>query len=241
MTTISWWNLLWCLLPIAMVCGLYVRWHSNPKDVLVSSARMVIQLIGVGYLLVFLFNTPSPWISLGVISVMLSAASWIAVRPVKGLAGYLPAAALGLFVSVALHLFLSLKMVLGVEHWYTPNVLIPLAGMYFASTMNAISLCAERYHTEIGQNQSIHQARFTAFNTAMIPQINSLLAVGLVALPGMMTGQILSGVSPLIAVRYQIMIMAMLLGSSGLGIAVFLLWMARQHTSSSPAAKKTAD
>ena len=56
----------------------------------------------------------------------------------------------------------------------------------------------------------------------MIPQINSLLAVGLVALPGMMTGQILSGVSPLIAVRYQIMIMTMVLGSAGVGSALLL-------------------
>jgi len=58
----------------------------------------------------------------------------------------------------------------------------------------------------------------------MIPQINSLLAVGLVALPGMMTGQILSGVSPLIAVRYQIMIMAMVLGAAGVGAAL-MLWL----------------
>lgn len=234
MTTISWWNLLWCLPPVAAVCGLYLLWHSSPKDVLVSSARMVIQLIGVGYLLVFLFSNPSPWISLGVISVMLSAAAWISIRPVRGLPGYLPAAAVALLVSVALHLFLSLKMVLGVEHWYEPNVLIPLAGMYFASTMNAISLCAERYHTETLQDQSAEQARLAAFNTAMIPQINSLLAVGLVALPGMMTGQILSGVSPLIAVRYQIMIMAMLLGSSGLGIAIFLLSLTRKEKRETP-------
>ena len=56
----------------------------------------------------------------------------------------------------------------------------------------------------------------------MIPQINGLLAVGLVALPGMMTGQILSGVSPLIAVRYQIMIMTMVLGAAGVGAALML-------------------
>ena len=65
----------------------------------------------------------------------------------------------------------------------------------------------------------------------MIPQINSLLAVGLVALPGMMTGQILSGVSPLIAVRYQIMIMAMVLGTAGIGAAMMLWLLARNDHS----------
>lgn len=224
---------MWCLLPVAMVGSLYMLWNSSPKDVLVSSARMVIQLIGVGYVLIFLFSHPSPWISLAITSVMLTAASWIAIRPVKGQPGYLPAATLALIISVAFHLFLSLKMVLGIDHWYTPNVLIPLAGMYFSSTMNAISLCAERYHSELQLHQSVTQARMAAFNTAMIPQINGLLAVGLVALPGMMTGQILSGVSPLIAVRYQIMIMAMVLGCSGVGIAIFLLYLEakrKKHT-----------
>jgi putative ABC transport system permease protein len=65
----------------------------------------------------------------------------------------------------------------------------------------------------------------------MIPQINSLLAVGLVALPGMMTGQILSGVSPLIAVRYQIMIMAMVLGTAGIGAALMLWLLSRSKKS----------
>ena len=56
----------------------------------------------------------------------------------------------------------------------------------------------------------------------MIPQINALLAVGIVSLPGMMTGQILSGIEPLVAVRYQIMVMCMVFGSGGLGAAVYL-------------------
>ena len=67
------------------------------------------------------------------------------------------------------------------------------------------------------------QAREIAFKACMIPQINSLLAVGLVSLPGMMTGQILSGVDPLIAVRYQIMIMTMILSSAGISAIIYFL------------------
>lgn len=222
MTPISWLGLAWCLIPIALVCAIYTMWQGKPTEVLIASSRMLIQLIGVGYVLIFLFDNPSPWISLAVVTVMIAAASWIAIRPVRHQKGFWPPALLALAVAVGLHLTLSLKLVMNVELWYAPSVLIPLAGMYFANTMNAISLSAERYQSELNQGQPEPQARLTAFNAAMIPQINGLLAVGLVALPGMMTGQILSGVSPLIAVRYQIMIMAMILGCSGLGSAILL-------------------
>ncbi len=73
-----------------------------------------------------------------------------------------------------------------------------------------------------------HHARRAALDAALIPQINSLLAVGLVALPGMMTGQILSGVEPLVAVRYQIMVMCMVFGSGGLGAAAYLVLRTRE-------------
>ncbi len=223
MTIISWPALAWCLLPVALVCVIHWRWRGRPQEVLMASSRMVLQLVGVGYVLIFLFDNPSPWTSLLVISIMISAASWIAVRPVRDQPGFLGPAILALGVSVSLHLLISLTLVMKVEQWYTPSVIIPLAGMYFANTMNAISLSAERYLAELHQGQSAEQARLTAFNAAMIPQINGLLAVGLVALPGMMTGQILSGISPLIAVRYQIMIMAMILGCSGVGSAILLM------------------
>ncbi len=232
MHEITWLSLSWCLLPIALVCIIYSRWQGEVSEVLIASGRMLLQLIGVGYILVLLFANPSPWISFGIVLVMLSAASWIAVRPVRGVPGFWQAALWGLGLSVAFHLVISLKLVMNVEHWYAPNILIPLAGMYFANTMNAISLAAERYQSELAHlspEHSTEQARFKAFHAAMIPQINGLLAVGLVALPGMMTGQILSGVSPLIAVRYQILIMAMILGTSGMGTAI-MLWLIRRNT-----------
>jgi putative ABC transport system permease protein len=233
MSNISWWALSWCLLPILMVSAIYIYWRGRPAEVLIASARMLLQLIGVGYVLVFLFEADSPWLSLGIMGVMLAAASWIAIRPVRHHDGFLLPAILALGLSVALNLLLSLQLVLQVEQWYQPSVLIPLAGMYFANTMNAISLSAERYHSDVHKGTSPEEARLEAFHAAMIPQINGLLAVGLVALPGMMTGQILSGVSPLIAVRYQIMIMAMILGTSGMGAAM-MLWLLSKRSISIP-------
>ena len=94
--------------------------------------------------------------------------------------------------------------------------------MIFAASMNAIALAAERREAELKLGKSGDEAIADAFHTALIPIMNSLFAVGLVTLPGMMTGQILSGVSPLIAARYQIMVMAMIFGATGLSALLFL-------------------
>ena len=108
--------------------------------------------------------------------------------------------------------------------------MIPLAGMIFANGMNSVSLCAERFHSEINQGKTYFQARNIAYKTGLLPLINSFFAVGLVSIPGMMTGQILAGVSPLLAVRYQIMVMCMLLGSCGISSAIFLYLMKNEKT-----------
>jgi putative ABC transport system permease protein len=231
MTTISWFDLAWCLIPILLVCGVYIAWQGKPSEIIIAVLRMAVQLVAVGYVLISIFENPSPWISAGIVTLMLLVAAWIAIRPVRHHKGYLPAAIIALGCSVGLHLAISLMLVLKADSWFQPQLLIPLAGMYFANTMNAISLAAERFHSELHNGVAAEKARLTAFHASMIPQINSLLAVGLVALPGMMTGQILSGVSPLIAVRYQIMIMAMVLGTAGIGAAMMLWLLARNDHS----------
>ena len=119
-------------------------------------------------------------------------------------------------------LALVTQAVLAVDVWHEASVVIPLAGMIFATSMNTVSLAAERFRAETRREIGYADARQIALRSALIPQINSLFAVGLVAFPGMMTGQILSGVPPLVAVRYQIMVMAMLFGAAGVSAACFL-------------------
>ncbi|MCH7502675.1 MAG: ABC transporter permease, partial [Proteobacteria bacterium] len=86
----------------------------------------------------------------------------------------------------------------------------------------------ERFQAEIDRGVPYIQARRSALHAALIPMINSLFAVGLVSLPGMMTGQILSGVSPMIAAKYQIVVMTMLFGASGISAAIYLVLASRQ-------------
>jgi putative ABC transport system permease protein len=97
--------------------------------------------------------------------------------------------------------------------------------------MNGVSLAAERLQAEMERGVDYAKARGISLRAALIPITNSLFAVGLVSLPGMMTGQILSGISPIIAIRYQIMVMCMIFSAVGLSSAIFLIYV-KPHLSS---------
>lgn len=185
---------------------------------------MLVQLLLIGYLLAFIFESNSGWITAGVLLVMVMAASWIALGTMPDqrfkLFGY---ALASIVVAGGMTLLLVTQVVLSLSSWYSPRHVIPLAGMIFATAMNSISLSAERLTAELGRDVEYNEARSIALNAALIPILNSLFAVGLVSLPGMMTGQILSGVSPFIAARYQIMVMCMLFTASGFSAILFLM------------------
>jgi len=199
------------------------RWSHRYGRALQAIARMLIQLTLIGYVLVYIFQTESGLIISGVLSVMLVAASWIALNTVDLKKGSLfPASLYSVALGGGSTLFLITQGVLQLKPWYQPSFMIPLAGMIFAASMTNISLALERLHAELNNGVAFQTARDIAFRTSMIPVINSCLAVGLISLPGMMTGQILSGVSPLIAVRYQIMVMCMIFGAAGLSTVCFL-------------------
>lgn len=233
MTTLTRLDLTWCLIPVALVLGINLWWQQNLTETLVAVIRMVSQLVVVGYALIIVFAQPSPWTSTLIISLMLVIAAWIAIRPVSSHLNLLRPAIFAIGLSVSLHLCLTIFFILRPQSWYQPELLIPLAGMYLANTMNTLSLAAERYCAERRRHVSVSDAQKIGFQAAMIPQVNSLLAVGLVALPGVMTGQILSGVSPLIAVRYQIMVMSMIFGAAGLGSMIMLRLLGKQEIDNS--------
>ena len=222
---ISWQGLLIAFVPTAVVIGIMVAWRSIVGTALYASARMLVQLLLIGYVLIYIFETDSWLVIAGVLVVMLTVSSWIATRTLqeRTRADYLKALAAITLGGVST-LALVTQFVIGVEPWFSPRYVVPLAGMIFAGSMNAVSLAADRYEAERARDSSYMEARRTALQTALIPIINSLFAVGLVALPGMMTGQILSGVSPLVAAKYQIVVMTMLFGASGISAAAYLVF-----------------
>jgi len=221
-------RLLIAFVPVAVAIVILVRYSLGAWNGLYATARMLIQLLVIGYVLSYIFDTDQPYIVLAVLLVMMAVASWIALRP---LAPRTPARYAVAFGAVAgsglLTLALVSQGVLDLEPWFDPRFMIPLGGMIFSAAMNAVSLAAERYDAELQTGADAAAALPNALNAALIPQVNTLLAVGLVALPGMMTGQILAGVEPLIAVRYQIMVMCMLFGVTAMSAAAYLVFAAR--------------
>lgn len=211
------------LVPLVAVGWISWRWASGTSELAVATARMVVQLLAMGYVLVILFGVQNPWMAIAVVVFMIALSSWIAVRTVREARGaaYLDAL-LATAVGGGINFVLVIFGVLGLEPWFELTYIVPLGGMIFSNAMTAVTLSAERYDAERAARRSAVAARNTAWNAALIPQINAFLAVGLVSIPGMMTGQILAGASPLDAVRYQIMVMAMILGSAGLAVAIFL-------------------
>ena len=220
---IGWLDIAVTSLPMVLVVAVLFRWSVGGWTAIHATARMVIQLVAIGYLLIFIFEASELWIICAVLAVMLLVASWICLRPIAASRARLyPQALISLAVGGGFTLFTVSVGVLHLEPWYAPRYLVPLAGMIFANAMNTVSVAAERFESELDGGEAMPAARSVALQTGMIPVFNSMFAVGLVALPGMMTGQILSGVSPLIAVRYQIVVMCMLFAASGLSAALYL-------------------
>ena len=225
---ISFWNLLVAFLPVLLLIVVMKRWGLLAREAIYANGRMLIQLLLVGYVLTFIFETDQPMVVAAVFVLMVGVAAWIAMRPIsrRGPQIYL-IVVVALGANGLVMLALVTQVVLDLPRWFEPRFVIPLAGMIFANTMNTVSLAAERFESEQRHHEDLDAARRTAFEAALIPQINALLAVGLVSLPGMMTGQILSGIDPMVAVRYQIMVMCMVFGSGGLGAATYLALLPR--------------
>jgi len=216
-------RLLFAFAPSLLLLFIMHRWSLEARSALYANGRMLVQLLAVGYVLTYVFETDQPMVVVAVVVVMIGVSSWIALRPVKQLrARQYPKVLIAISTSGLLMLVIVSQAVLDLTRWFEPHIVVPLGGMIFANAMNTVSLSAERFEAERMGGAEFREARRTALDAALIPQINSLLAVGLVSLPGMMTGQILSGVDPLVAVRYQIMVMCMVFGSGGLAVVVYL-------------------
>ncbi len=216
-------NLVLAIIPVAITIAILFSWSHDYKNGIYAVCRMVGQLLLIGYVLTFIFESDSALIVLAVAAVMLFTSSWISLRTIPEHRKKIYFKAwISLFIGGSSALALMSLGVLQLDPWYSPRFFIPLAGMVFANSMNSISLASDRLHGEMQRGMEFCKARNVAVRAALIPSTNQLFAVGLVSIPGMMTGQILSGVSPLIAVRYQIMIMCMIYGTAGITTACFL-------------------
>lgn len=215
------------------------------RDLVIATARTFLQLFVVGYFLIYLFAWDRWEFVLLTLIVMLSAASWIAVGRLKQpLPGARWIAMASLVVGSAITLAFVTQVIIQVEPWYDPRYLIPIGGMILGNAMTGAALAGERFQGELRNRveevetllalgfsgmEATRDLYRSALRAAMIPTINAMLAVGIVQLPGMMTGQILSGTSPLIAVKYQVVVMLMITCAVALSAFLFLHLVVKRY------------
>ncbi len=204
-----------------------------------ASVRMVVQLLAVGYLLhvVFTINSPLPVVLILLVMVGFSL-QVMGARVRRKMPRFYRVVGSSIVAGCGGVTFLFCSLVVGYAPWYDPRYLIPLAGMIIGNSMNGASLAAERLAAELRERreeietaiclgatarQASETAVRNAFRAALIPTMNTMAAMGIVSLPGMMTGQILSGTAPTIAVRYQIAIMCAITGAVAMTAFLILL------------------
>jgi len=216
-----------------------IKGIKREKDVLIGSVRMTIQLILTGYILSYIFDNPNPFVTIIYLLIMLAFAVHNTFKRVKVklknnlkiLIGF------SLAIGTIISLLYFLIIVVRISPWYNPRYFIPIAGMIVGNAMTGITLGVTRLVDGMtNQKYAIEGALMlgatpkdatrsivnNAFDSAILPTINNMVGMGIVSLPGMMTGQILSGTSPLVAIQYQIAIMLAICGSVSLTVILFV-------------------
>jgi putative ABC transport system permease protein len=204
------------------------------RSLLVAAVRTVVQLLLVGLALRSVFALQSPWLVGLVMLAMLATASYETLsRQQRRFAGWWGAgvgAATTMFATVVVTGFALAT--LRPQPWFAPQVAIPLFGIVLGNVMSGVSITLNAFNTALARERAAIEAQLAlgatrhaalaqvqrnALRSGMIPIINQMSAAGVITLPGMMTGQILAGMSPFEAAKYQVFVLFLLAGAAGLG------------------------
>lgn len=233
---LSYWDLV--LSAMLLIANGAISWAFRlglEKSLAIAAARMVVQLALIGIVLKFIFAQASPiWTLVFALIMVVAAGVEIVTRLNRRLPAW-PLMGLSsstlLFVGTFVTVF-GVGIVVAPDPWYAPRYVLPILGMVLGNTMTAIALVLEslseaayRERTAVEARLSLGTPRFealsgplrTALRTGLMPMLNSMATTGIVALPGMMTGQIIAGADPIGAAKYQVMIMFLIAGATALG------------------------
>jgi putative ABC transport system permease protein len=244
---LAWWKLgLAALLVLALAATGYLARLGITRNLLIAALRTVIQLALIGLVLEALFASSAfYWIALLALVMLLVAGREVVARQGRRLQGWW-AFGIGtgaMFISSFTVTILALTVVIGPDPWYAPQYAIPLLGMMLGNTMTGVSLALDRLNESVwrqravienrlmlGQTwqQALEGIRREAMRSGMMPSINAMAAAGIVSLPGMMTGQILAGSPPAVAVKYQILVMLIITVGTGFGAVMAVFWGGRR-------------
>ncbi len=243
---VEWYGVLIGLGLVAVAIGLtWFNGFGMERDITVGILRSLLQLTILGYVLVYIFSIRQIWITVLLLAAMALAAAFTARGRIrKPYPGAIPI----LWLSILAGSFFSLSYVtliaIGDPVALTPRYLIPLGGMVIGNTLNGMSLAGERLRSELDAHRdrvevllalgassvrAAHDCTSAAFTAGMIPTINALMVIGLIQIPGIMVGLVLSGQDPLVAARYQLVIMFMLVGGKVLALTLGLKMSVRKY------------
>ncbi len=234
---LSYWDIALAASLLSVNAGLSIYYRlGTERRLVIAAVRMVVQLTLVGLVLKALFATASPWLTLLVAGLMIGFAGREAMarqeRTFIGLWKY-GLGTTSMLVAAGIVTLFALATQFHADPWYDPRYTIPILGMILGNTMTGISLALDRLLADADTGRAKIEARLalghsfrdamqeplkSAMRAGLIPTVNGMAAAGLVSLPGMMTGQILAGVDPVEAVKYQLLIMFLIAGGTALGV-----------------------
>ncbi|WP_010202015.1 ABC transporter permease [Psychrobacter sp. PAMC 21119] len=214
------------------------------KTLLTAAVRTIVQLSFIGLILAWIFAREQWYEVLLILTIMTLIAGGAAKNRVKrSYKGLFIDTLIAVSLSAVLVTSIAIFVILRVQPWYTPQFIIPILGLILGNSLTAISLTSnqliEAFHEQQGRIEmmlslsarpfeAVHEQIRAAIINGMTPTLNSMLVVGIVSLPGMMTGQILAGADPTQAVRYQIVTMFLICVSSTLGCTISALLIYRR-------------
>lgn len=214
------------------------------RDIALGTVRTIAQLFLMGWVLGIVFAVESPWLVLALFLAMAGAAAHTARGRISEKAVRF---AWPMYASMAaVYLLVTMTVTGAIVHsvpWWKPQYFLPIGGMVLGNSMNSVAVALDRLFSDLRARAAVVEMQLclgadaaeasaditrTAIRAGMIPSINSMMAVGLVSIPGMMTGQILGGSDPSQAIRYQIVVMLMIVGATALGSTLLTLIIRRR-------------
>jgi putative ABC transport system permease protein len=242
----SWLGIAWAALPMAF-CVAVLAWQrlGQVRPLLVAAARLLIQISVLGLVLQWVFDARNPWLVIAVAIGMLAAsAHTVGTRQRRGTWGLRAEAFFTMALGATVVMAVGTRLSLGLETWYEPATVIPLLGMILGNSVNGLALAAERLDSDLraerdrvelrlalgaSTRQAATAALRNAVAAALTPTINGMMIAGIVAVPGMMTGQILAGAPVAGALRYQILIYFLITGTVGISALSLLAIRLRRY------------
>jgi putative ABC transport system permease protein len=242
---LSVWQLGLALLLVAVVVAISIRQGLGiERDLLVGAIRTVLQLYLVGLILAAIFAAARWYWVLLILLAMVAVATHAAASRLRRLPGVHWIAAAALSISTAATLAYVVGVVVRPEPWWEPQYVIPITGMILGNSMTSAALAGDRLQADLTIRRDEVEARLAlgfsgreamqplvraSLRAAMIPTVNGMMTIGIVQLPGMMTGQILAGASPLLAIRYQIVVVCMQAVATAIGSLLLIRMMVDRY------------